>query len=185
MMRLSFILGAIHLSVAQVWQCVRYYPDLRSLNKLGCAVHLGDVRRVNMFVLQSPDLADAVAVPAHRRRAGGLVRPPQPPSPGDDRRWLGPVSLSMLSAFSDVISYVRLMAVGLSSVLAVSFNDMALSGLLAIDRSGAGARPRAEYRPGDDRDVRTASASTCSNSPTTWACSGPDTRTSPFAHQTR
>ena len=35
--------------------------------------------------------------------------------------------LSMLSAFSDVISYVRLMAVGLaSSVLAVSFNDMAL-----------------------------------------------------------
>ena len=34
--------------------------------------------------------------------------------------------LSMLSAFSDVISYVRLMAVGLaSSVLAVSFNEMA------------------------------------------------------------
>ena len=33
----------------------------------------------------------------------------------------------MLSAFSDVISYVRLMAVGLaSSVLAVSFNDMAM-----------------------------------------------------------
>jgi V/A-type H+-transporting ATPase subunit I len=34
--------------------------------------------------------------------------------------------LSMLSAFSDVISYVRLMAVGVaSSVLAVSFNEMA------------------------------------------------------------
>ena len=36
--------------------------------------------------------------------------------------------LSMLSAFSDVISYVRLMAVGLASgVLAVSFNELALS----------------------------------------------------------
>jgi V/A-type H+-transporting ATPase subunit I len=34
--------------------------------------------------------------------------------------------LSMLSTFSDVISYVRLMAVGLASgVLAVSFNNMA------------------------------------------------------------
>jgi V/A-type H+/Na+-transporting ATPase subunit I len=44
--------------------------------------------------------------------------------------------LSMLSAFSDVISYVRLMAVGLASgVLAASFNDLALSSgswLLAI-----------------------------------------------------
>ena len=36
--------------------------------------------------------------------------------------------LSMLSAFSDVISYVRLMAVGLaSSVLASSFNELAFS----------------------------------------------------------
>ena len=36
--------------------------------------------------------------------------------------------LSLLSSFSDVISYVRLMAVGLaSSVLAVSFNEMAMS----------------------------------------------------------
>jgi V/A-type H+-transporting ATPase subunit I len=36
--------------------------------------------------------------------------------------------LSMLAAFSDVISYVRLMAVGLaSSVLATSFNEIALS----------------------------------------------------------
>jgi V/A-type H+-transporting ATPase subunit I len=35
--------------------------------------------------------------------------------------------LSMLSAFSDVISYVRLMAVGLaSSVLGASFNSMAM-----------------------------------------------------------
>lgn len=41
---------------------------------------------------------------------------------------LGTVSfpLAMLSAFSDVISYVRLMAVGLaSSVLAKSFNELA------------------------------------------------------------
>jgi V/A-type H+-transporting ATPase subunit I len=42
--------------------------------------------------------------------------------------------LSMLSAFSDVISYVRLMAVGLaSSVLAANFNDMAFqAGILPI-----------------------------------------------------
>jgi len=129
MMRLSFILGAIHLSVAQVWQCVRYYPDLRSLNKLGWALFIwGMYGVVNMFVLQGPltwrtpwpylliagaALAVLFAHPSRRPLVTigvGLAQFP----------------LSMLSAFSDVISYVRLMAVGLaSSVLAVSFNDMA------------------------------------------------------------
>jgi V/A-type H+/Na+-transporting ATPase subunit I len=40
---------------------------------------------------------------------------------------LGQFPLSVMGAFSDVISYVRLMAVGLaSSVLAANFNDLAL-----------------------------------------------------------
>jgi V/A-type H+-transporting ATPase subunit I len=130
MMRLSFILGAIHLCVAQLWQAVRHYPDLRWLNKLGWAMFVGGMYGVvNMFVLQGPmtwrapwpylliagaALAILFAHPSRRPLVTigvGLAQFP----------------LSMLSAFSDVISYVRLMAVGLaSSVLAASFNEMAL-----------------------------------------------------------
>jgi len=130
MMRLSFLIGAIHLSLAQLWQGVRYFPDLRWLNRLGWALFIwGMYGVVNMFVLQGPMtwqtpwpyllsagalLAILFAAPSAnlvKMLAMGLAQFP----------------LSMLSAFSDVISYVRLMAVGLaSSVLAVSFNDMAL-----------------------------------------------------------
>jgi len=130
MMKLSFTIGAIHLSLAQLWQGVRFYPDLRALNKLGWALFIwGMYGVVDMFVLQGPmnwftpwpylliagaTLAILFAHPSRNfvKMIGmGLAQFP----------------LSMLSAFSDVISYVRLMAVGLaSSVLAVSFNDMAL-----------------------------------------------------------
>ena len=88
----------------------------------------------------------------------------------------------MLSAFSDVISYVRLMAVGLaSSVLAVSFNEMALdvdfwplTVLVLVFGHGLniGLAMIAMFAHG----VRL----TCSSSATTWACSGPDTPTSPL-----
>lgn len=130
MMELSFLIGAIHLSIAQLWQAIRYYPNLQSLNKLGWALFIwGMYGVVRMFVLQGPlgwgtpwpyllisgaALAIALASPDKnivKMIAVGLARFP----------------LSMLSAFSDVISYVRLMAVGLaSSVLAVNFNEMAL-----------------------------------------------------------
>jgi V/A-type H+-transporting ATPase subunit I len=137
MMRLSFIIGAIHLSLAQLWQAVRYFPDLRWLNRLGWALFVwGMYGVVNMFVLQGemtwqtpwPYLLGAGAVLAivFATPSANLVKMLG--------MGLAQFPLSMLSAFSDVISYVRLMAVGLaSSVLAVSFNDMALeSGFLPL-----------------------------------------------------
>jgi V/A-type H+-transporting ATPase subunit I len=129
MMRLSFLIGACHLSLAQLWQSVRYFPDLRWLNRLGWAIFIwGMYGVVSMFVLQGPMnwqtpwpyllIIGAVL-------AIGFASPNRNPA-----KMLGmglaQFPLSMLSAFSDVISYVRLMAVGVaSSVLAVSFNDMA------------------------------------------------------------
>jgi V/A-type H+-transporting ATPase subunit I len=130
MMRLSFIIGAIHLSLAQLWAAVRLYPHLGWLNRLGWALFIwGMYGVVNMFVLQGPltwqtpwpyllisgaSLAILFASPNRnllKMLGMGLAQFP----------------LSMLSAFSDVISYVRLMAVGLaSSVLAASFNEMAI-----------------------------------------------------------
>jgi V/A-type H+-transporting ATPase subunit I len=137
MMRLSFLIGAFHLSLAQLWQGVRFFPDLRWLNRLGWAFFIwGMYGVVNMFVLKGPMnwqtpwpyllLIGAVL-------AIGFANPCRNPA-----KMLGmglaQFPLSMLSAFSDVISYVRLMAVGLaSSVLAASFNDMAFqAGILPL-----------------------------------------------------
>lgn len=130
MMRLSFTIGAIHLSLAQFWQGVRLWPDLQALAKFGWGIFIwGMYGVVNFFVVKGPfnwqtpwpyfllagaALAIGFAHPS-RNVVKALVF------------GLASFPLSMLSAFSDVISYVRLMAVGLaSSVLGASFNQMAM-----------------------------------------------------------
>lgn len=129
MMRMSFLMGAVHLSIAQLWPAVRFFPDLRFLGKVGWAIFIwGMYGVVHKFVLRGalgwdtpwPYLllsGAALAIVFHRpgRNVAAMLL-----------HGLGAFPLSMLSAFSDVISYVRLMAVGLASgVLATSFNDMA------------------------------------------------------------
>ncbi|MFH1417396.1 MAG: hypothetical protein ABII12_03810 [Planctomycetota bacterium] len=130
-MRISFVMGAIHLAIAQLWQAVALYPNLRFLNKIGWAVFLvGMLGVVMMFVLGAEMswrtpwpyclIAGATLTILFRDLGRNVFK-----SIG---LGLADFPLSLLSSFSDVISYVRLMAVGLaSSVLAVSFNEMAMS----------------------------------------------------------
>ncbi len=78
MMRLSFMIGAIHLSLAQLWQGVRYFPDLRWLNRLGWAFFIWGMYGVVKHVRAAGphELADTVALPADaRRRAGHCALP--------------------------------------------------------------------------------------------------------------
>jgi len=130
-MRISFVMGAIHLGIAQLWQAVALYPNLRFLNKIGWAVFLvGMLGVVMMFVLGNEMswrtpwpyclIVGATLTILFRDLRRNVFK-----SIG---LGLADFPLSLLSSFSDVISYVRLMAVGLaSSVLAVSFNEMAMS----------------------------------------------------------
>lgn len=130
-MKISFIMGAVHLSFAQLWQALRYFPDLRFLNKVGWALFIwGMLGVVQMFVLST---ALDWHTPWPFLLCGGAAMTVIFKQPGRNlfkmiALGLADFPLSMLSAFSDVISYVRLMAVGLASgVLAASFNDLALS----------------------------------------------------------
>jgi V/A-type H+-transporting ATPase subunit I len=130
-MRIAFVMGTIHLSVAQLWQAVVLYPNLRFLNKVGWAVFIcGMLGVVTMFVLgtemtwQTPWpyflTAGATLTILFCEPAASVLK--------SLAIGFADFPLSLLSAFSDVISYVRLMAVGLaSSVLAESFNEMALN----------------------------------------------------------
>ncbi len=129
MMRMCFVMGAIHLSIAQLWQALCLFPGLRFLNKVGWAIFIwGMLGVVQMFVLKSP-MGWATPWPYLLLAGAFLAILFHQPSPNPVKMigWgLANFPLSMLAAFSDVISYVRLMAVGLaSSVLATSFNDMA------------------------------------------------------------
>lgn len=129
MMRLSFIMGAVHLSIAQLWQATCLFPHLRFLNKVGWAAFIwGMLGVVQYFVLKS-QFDWTTPWPYFLAVGASLAILFHYPSRNPLKMigfGLGAFPLSMLSAFSDVISYVRLMAVGLaSSVLGVSFNQMA------------------------------------------------------------
>ncbi len=131
MMWLSFTIGAVHLSLAQLWQAVRYYPSLRFLNRVGWALFIwGMYGVVRMFVLSDP-MNWSMPWPYLLISGAALAILFASPSRNVVKMiglGLAQFPLSMLSAFSDVISYVRLMAVGLASgVLAESFNNMAFS----------------------------------------------------------
>ena len=129
MMKISFFMGAIHLSIAQLWQAVRMFPDLRFLNNLGWGIFVwGMLGVVQMFVLGA-EMSWSAPWPYCLIVGAFLAILFNCPSRNVFKMvalGLANFPLSMLSAFSDVISYVRLMAVGLaSSVLALSFNELA------------------------------------------------------------
>jgi len=131
LMQISFIMGAIHLSIAQLWQAFKIFPDLRFLNKVGWAIFIwGMLGVVQMFVL-SAEMTWSTPWPYLLIAGTVLAILFNSPSKNIFKMVLLGVAnypLSMLGAFSDIISYVRLMAVGLaSSVLASSFNDLALN----------------------------------------------------------
>jgi V/A-type H+/Na+-transporting ATPase subunit I len=129
-MALSFAIGAIHLSIAQFWGAIRLYPDLRFLNKVGWGIFIwGMMGVVRMFVLNT-SLTWGTPWPYLLITGAALAILFNTPSKNIVKMLLLGVAnfpLSMLGAFSDVISYARLMAVGLAGgVLAISFNDLAM-----------------------------------------------------------
>jgi V/A-type H+/Na+-transporting ATPase subunit I len=129
LMRMSFWMGAIHLSVAQLWPAVRLYPDLRFLNRVGWALFIWGMLGVVQYFVLASEWGWHTPWPYFLLAGGVLAIGFAHPSGNPGKALLlglADFPLSVLSAFSDVISYVRLMAVGLaSSVLATSFNNMA------------------------------------------------------------
>ncbi len=128
MMKISFVMGAVHLTVAQLWQALVLYPNQRFLGKVGWATFIwGVFGVVGFFVLNAPvgNVTYALLITGV---AMILLFTEPAPNPVKRLLWgLAGFPLGALSAFSDVISYVRLMAVGLASgVLATSFNDLAV-----------------------------------------------------------
>ena len=133
---LTFIIGTVHLSIAHIWNFITLIKGkhvLKAISQLGwLSMVLGLYHLVLNFVLSSvlfpmPSyawnmiLGGLIAVVLFGEQDGnffkGLIR---------GVSGLMTTSLNTIGAFSDIISYIRLFAVGLATVaVASSFNAMA------------------------------------------------------------
>ena len=131
-MKLSFVLGTIHLSAAQLRQALRFAPNLRFVAHVGWAVFLWGVLGIvwYMFFVSQQAQPGPLHPAATWALSGGatlailFAHPSRNPA---KMVMFGLASflLAAMSTFSDTISYIRLMAVGIAtSALAQTFNGL-------------------------------------------------------------
>ncbi len=130
-----FILAAVHLSIAHIWNFVREIkqrPAIKAFAQLGW---LSTVLGL-YFLVVSLFVGQAMPQYAVYMTAGGIGAVLLFSGQSPDRGFFGGIGRGLsngftiifdgIGAFSDIISYIRLFAVGLASVaIAQAFNEMA------------------------------------------------------------
>jgi len=122
--RLCFFLGALHLAIAHCWNAVVYGKSLRGAREIGWAITVwGNFFLARMLVCGDPVKAQvgwfyipglAIVVLITVIKEFGFVD-------------LLLMVFGFINAFVDVVSYIRLYAVGMATVaVAQSFNNMAM-----------------------------------------------------------
>lgn len=132
MMLLCFTIGVSHLMLARVWNGICRINDTEAIAQFGWAGIL-----LFMYFVTNSIVGIFSSIPTCMFWVFGVslvavfgfsVKPSEMKSRGAE---LGMLPLNIMSALGDIISYVRLFAVGLASVkVAENFNSMAL-GLVA------------------------------------------------------
>ena len=132
MMLLCFTIGVSHLMLARIWNGVCKFPDSTAVAEFGWAGVL-----LMMYLVTNSIVGIFPRFPTWGLWLGGVsiaavflfsVKPSELKTRGAE---LGMLPLNIMSALGDIISYVRLFAVGLASVkVAENFNNMAI-GLVA------------------------------------------------------
>jgi len=130
MIRLCFLLGAGHLTVAHGLKGLRYMHSIRALGEAGWILILWGL----YFLAGELVLGDPLPEwTGYMLVAGLLLAGAFSGKPGGGLlktvlTGIANLPLSVIRSFSDLVSYLRLYAVGYATVvIAVSFNDMAAS----------------------------------------------------------
>ena len=124
---LCFFIGAVHLSLAHGWRAVLKAPALFALADLGWICIIWAV----FFLAKNLILGDVFPVCGSWLLVTGLVlvlffTSPQKNIFKTIGEGLGTIALGLVNNFTDVVSYIRLFAVGLAGVaIADAFNAMA------------------------------------------------------------
>ncbi|MDI6797681.1 MAG: hypothetical protein QMD09_12080, partial [Desulfatibacillaceae bacterium] len=124
---LTFTIGAIHLSLAHILRGAALFPDARFLGELGWLALVWFLYFLaGYFVLHRPMPFWTYYLLGAGLFLGAVFAEPKKPFVVSTLVGLADMPLSLVRSFSDVISYVRLFAVGYATlVMAVSFNQMA------------------------------------------------------------
>ncbi|NBC83769.1 MAG: hypothetical protein GVY19_10350 [Bacteroidetes bacterium] len=140
--KFMFIVGAIHLTIGHLQAAWKYSNSVKAISQFGwIAIVWGLYLFINEMVLLIP----APGYMLHLFIGGGILVALFS-NPGKNFLKgilvsLADIPLTVISGFSDIISYIRLYAVSLATVLmAVSFNEMAIgdgittvfSGIVAV-----------------------------------------------------
>ena len=136
-----FILGAIHLSIGHIQTAIKYINSVKAIAQLGwVAIVWGLYLLVAQMVLKEPTPDFMIWLFGGGAALVALFSNPGPNFFKGILTSLASLPLSLISGFSDVISYIRLYAVGLATVLmAVSFNEMAIGEGITTVFSGIAA----------------------------------------------
>lgn len=136
-----FTLGAIHLSIGHLQTAFKYLNSVKALAQIGwVAIVWGLYLLVLQMILKEPNPNLMLWCFIGGTLLVALFSNPGPRFFKGIFSSLANLPLSMISGFSDVISYIRLYAVGLSTVLmASSFNEMAIGEGITTVLAGVGA----------------------------------------------
>ncbi len=136
-----FLVGAIHLTIGHIQKAWKYINTVLVIAQVGwIAIIWGLYFLVSQMVLSIPGPDYMVWLFAGGALLVALFSSPGHPILKGILSSLGNLPLNIINGFSDVISYIRLYAVGLSTVLmASSFNDMAIGDGITTIASGVGA----------------------------------------------
>jgi len=127
MMKLTFTIGIIHLTVARLLAASKKLPSPTAVADVGWVLILWCVYFVaNQLVLSEPMPGFAMYLLYGGVALVGLFANFQKNIIKGLLLSLGNLPLDIISSFSDIVSYIRLFAVGIATVtVAASFNDMA------------------------------------------------------------
>jgi len=131
-MKLSFVFGTVHLSIAHIRRALAFAPNIRALASLGWTGFLWGVLGIVWYLFfdsqTTPPQPLHPGVPWLLCIGAGLAIAFEHPSRNIAKGLglgLANFPLTAIGAFSDTISYIRLMAVGLAStVIARTFNAL-------------------------------------------------------------
>lgn len=129
--RLCFLIGAIQLSLARIWAAMGLYPSLTALSQTGWAALVWGIYYIVKFLLLNEELSIfafflvgywvGMLILFEGQRGDGFVK-------GLFRGMINlPISaVTGIGCLSDIISYIRLFAIGLATrEVAIAFNNMA------------------------------------------------------------
>jgi V/A-type H+-transporting ATPase subunit I len=130
MQTFCFFLGALHLSIAHSWQAYLKFPSLKALADVGWICVLW----IAFFLARTIILGEAFPSWGIWLFAAGIVlvilfTNPQAHVLRGIGDGLGTVALSLMNNFTDVISYIRLFAVGLATLAIAETTNTLSSGL--------------------------------------------------------